>query len=197
MISYTPPPGLTETKFGDGAIWYRNGSKPIRSVSKILNRIYPMPPDLPQWYLDRGKMVHHATTLIDAGTLDWDKLDERIKPFCDAYVSFKDTAKPIIQARELTVVHPSYAFGCRIDAVYEIPGMVLLVITDLKCGMGREDRYWLQVAAGVCALDEANSEKYDIALLNLEKTGRPHFTVAPHPGSWQNRWRQILQEDVA
>jgi hypothetical protein len=197
MISYTPPAGLTETRFGDGQIWYRNGSKPIRSVSKILNVVWPMPPDLPQWYLDRGRMVHAATVLIDNGTLDWDKLDERIKPFCDAYLSFKDTAHPEIEARELAVVHPSLAFGARLDAVYRIPGMALLVVTDLKCGLGKEDRYWCQVAACAMALDELHVHDYDLALLNLDNKGNPHFTVADHPGSWINRWREILEKDVA
>ena len=122
MITYTLPPGCEEYRFGDGATWVNYHGKSIRSISKILNVIYPMPPDLDPWYLERGKMVHHATTLIDAGTLDWGALDERIKPFCDAYQSFIDTSKVIVEASELTVVHPSYKYGARLDRIYTLPG---------------------------------------------------------------------------
>ena len=196
MITYTVPDGLEETRFDDGGLWYRYQGKPIRSVGKILNRIYPMPPDLPKWYLERGKLVHAATVLIDAGTLDWEGLDNRLLPFCHAYRDFIGVAKPVIEASELTVVHPSYSFGGRLDRVFRIPGRDRLILTDLKCGMGKEDRYFLQCAALVVALDEANAEKYDIALLNLDNKGKPHFTVENDPGKWIQRWRQILQDDV-
>jgi hypothetical protein len=197
MIEYTPPPGLHKSEFPDGGFWYWKDGKPIRSVSKILNVIYHLPPGLPQWALERGKMIHAATVMIDSGTLDWQNLDDRLKPFCTAYVDFLATAKPVVEASELTVVHPSYKFGARLDRVYRLPGQARLIVCDIKGGTGKEDRYWLQVAACAMALDDANVHDYDLALLNLDKDGRPHFTTAPHPGSWVNRWREILEKDVA
>jgi hypothetical protein len=197
VISYTPPSGLTWSKFPDGGEWPWVNGKPIRSVSKILNVIYPLPPDLPKWALERGKMIHASACLIDKGTLDWDTLDERLKPFCSAYVAFIDTAHPIIEASELTVVHPSLKFGARLDRVYRLPWQSRLVVTDIKGGTGKEDRYWLQVAACAMALDEGNIKDYDLALLNLDRDGNPHFTCANDPGLWVNRWREILETDVA
>lgn len=195
MIDYKLPPGLVISNFKDGGCWpWRNG-KPVRSVSKILNVIYPLPPGLPAWALERGKMIHSATVMVDAGTLDWDKLDERLKPFVDAYQSFLDTAHPVVEASELNVVHPSYTYGARLDRVYRLPEQSRLIVTDIKGGMGKEDRYWLQVAACAMALDEDHIMDYDLALLNLDKEGRPHFTTAPHPGSYVNQWREILRND--
>ena len=197
MINYKAPDGLKWSAFPDGGTWPWYDGKPIRSVSKILNMIYPLPPGLPQWALDRGRMIHSATVMIDDGTLDWDTLDERLKPFCSAYVAFIETARPVVEASELNVVHPSYSFGARIDRVYRLPGQSRLVVTDIKGGIGKEDRYWLQVAACAMALDEANVQDYDLAILNLDKDGNPHFTCADDPGLWLNRWREILAKDAA
>jgi hypothetical protein len=197
MIDYKLPPECVPYTFGDGALWCNYHGRPIRSISKILNVIYPLPPDLPAWYLERGKMVHHATTLIDAGTLDWSALDERIKPFCDAYLSFIETARPVVEASELTVVHPSYAYGARLDRVYRMPGQARLIVADIKTGVGKEDRYWLQVAGCAMALDEVGVADYDLALVNLDNKGKPHFTCAEDPGTWVERWRKVLAEDVA
>jgi hypothetical protein len=195
MIDYKLPPGLAETIFSDGGRWYKHDGKWIRSVSKILERVYPMP-QIDPWYLERGKMVHHATTLIDAGTLAWEELDERLKPFCEAYKSFIETVHPIIEASELTVVHPSYSFGARLDRVFGLPGQEWLVVVDIKVGMGKEERYWLQVAGCAIALDEGNVKDYDLALLNLDSKGHPHLTVAEDPGTWIAKWRKVLEEDV-
>ena len=195
MVNYQLPPGLTMSKFRDGSgEWPWHNGKPIRSVSRILDRIWPMPPGLDPWYLERGKMVHHATTLIDKGTLDWETVDDRIKPFLDAYQSFIDTAHPIIEAMELNVVHPSLKYGGRLDRVYRMSG---LIVADIKTGIGKEDRYWCQVAALAMALDEDHVNDYGLALVNLDKNGVPHYSEAPHPGSWVNRWREILEKDVA
>lgn len=191
-MTYTLPPGCEISYFGDGGTWVKYRGMPILSVSRILDRIWPLPPDLDPWYLERGRIVHHATTLIDAGTLNWESVDERIKPFLDAYVSFKTIAGPIVEASELTVVHPSYRFGARLDRVYGFPGQSRLIVTDIKTGTGKEDRYWCQVAACAIALDDAHVADYDLALLNLDKSGHPHFTVAEDPGKWINRFREIL-----
>ncbi len=195
MISYTLPAGLTLSHFDDGGTWPWRDGKPIRSVSKILDRIYPLPEKLDPWYLKRGKLVHAATVYIDQGLLSWEELDEKLLPFCQAYNDFLLLVRPIIEATELNVVHPSYAFGARLDRVFRLHDVLRPIVTDIKCGVGKEDRYWLQVAACACALDEEHVQDYDLALLNLDNKGHPHFTVAPHPGSWINQWRQVLEAD--
>jgi hypothetical protein len=194
VIAYTLPPGLTISKFKDGGEWPWHDGKPIRSVSKILERVWPMPLGLDPWYLERGKLVHHGTTLIDKGTLDWDTVDERIKPFLDAYQFFIDVVHPVIEAVELNVVHPSLAYGGRIDRVYRLDR---LTVADIKTGTGTDDRYWCQCAALAMALDEDHVMDYDLALVNLGKNGKPHFTAADDPGRWVNLWREILAKDAA
>jgi hypothetical protein len=46
------------------------------------------------------------------------------------------------------------------------------------------------------AFDEAGADRSELALLNLDKDGKPHLTIADHTGSWLNRWREILRSDV-
>jgi hypothetical protein len=196
VIEYTLPPDLKLSKFPDGGSWPWYRGRPIRSVSKILERIYPMPPGLPQWYLDRGKMVHHATTLIDAGTLDWETLDDRLRPFCEAYRDFIDVVHPVVEASELTVVHRSYSYGARLDRVYKIPGSSKPILVDIKTGTGKEKRYWLQCIGCLMALDEDNALDYEVGLLNLDKDGKPHFDVDTDVGTLLNEWRQVLQDDM-
>lgn len=194
MINYTLPPDLSRYNFGDGGYWFTHRGVNIRSVSKILQRIYPMPADLDPWYLERGRVVHESTTLIDEGKLG--EVDERILPFLSAYQTFLDVARPVMEASELVVIHPSYTFGARLDRVMRLPGREKLIVTDIKCGEGREDRYWLQVAACAMALDEPNVGNCDLALLNLTNKGNPVFTLAPDAAEWVNRWRKVLQEDL-
>jgi hypothetical protein len=198
MISYTPPEGLYKRTFDNGTgFWYWHNGAPIRSVSKILERVYPMPPDLDPWYLERGRMVHSATCLVDAGTLDWKALDTRIVPFLEAYKAFLDMAHPVVELSEETVVHRSYVYGGRLDRVYRFPGQDRLVLCDLKTGSGTEPRYWAQCAGLLLAFDEDHASDYDIALLNLDGKGKPHLHIQTDPGIWIETWRRILQEDSA
>jgi hypothetical protein len=193
VITYNLPPDLNRYAFrGDSGHWFTHRGVNIRSVSKILNRIYPMP-DIDPWYLERGRVVHESTVLIDEGRLG--EVDERIVPFLSAYQTFLYVARPVMEASELVVVHPSYTYGARLDRVIRLPAQDKLLVMDIKCGEGREDRYWLQVAACAMALDEPNVGDYDLALLNLTAK-RPVFTMAEDPAGWVNRWRKVLQEDI-
>lgn len=193
MITYTPPAGLVRYEFSDGGYWYKAGGTSVRSISRILQRIYPLPPDLDPWYLERGKAVHLATTYVDAGSLG--DVDPRILPFVRAYQDFVGLVQPVMEAVELVVIHPSCAYGARIDRVMRLPGQRKLVVTDIKCGSGQGDNYWLQVAGCAMALDEDHIDDYELALLNLRDNGRASFTVAADPSGWVNRWRKVLEED--
>jgi hypothetical protein len=196
MIDYHLPPGLVEVPFKDGGHWFTHDGKYIRSVSKILNRVWPMPPDLDPWYLERGKAVHSATVLIDSGTLDMETLDNRLYAYCSAYQQFLRMAKPTMEAREIVVIHPSYRFGARIDAVLRLPGQNRLIVCDYKCGLGREPRYWMQTALCALAFDEEHIGDYDLSLLNLDGKGKAHFEISDNPATLVNQARKILQDDL-
>lgn len=193
MIEYVLPPGLEITNFEDGGHWYTHHGRYLKSVGKIINTIYPMP-EIDPYYLERGKFVHTACCMIDAGNLDWNALDSRLTPYCKAYQTFLEMSHPIVEASELIVVAPDYTHGGRLDRVFRLPGRERLLVTDIKVGSGKEPRYKLQIAAYALLLGGEHVADYDLALLNLEKNGQPRLTVLPDPGSKVAEWRGILAE---
>ena len=190
-MTYTLPPGLVETHFGDGGIWYTHQGRYLKSVGKILDTIYPMPAGIDPWYLTRGKMVHDATVMIDAGTLGWEALDSRLTPYCLAYKNFIRT-HPVVEASELIVVMSDYSYGGRLDRVFRLPDRERLIVTDIKVGLGKEPRYQLQLAAYALALAGDHVGDYDLALLNLGNNCLSRLTVLPDPGGKVAEWREIL-----
>jgi len=191
MIEYKLPAGLEITHFKDGGHWFTYQGRYLKSVGKILNTVFPMP-EIDPFYLTRGKMVHTACCMIDAGNLDWDALDSRLAPYCKAYQSFLEMAHPVVEASELIVVASDYTHGGRLDRVFRLPGRERLLVTDIKVGSGKEPRYKLQLAAYALLLGGEHVADYDLALLNLEKNGQPRLTVLPDPGSKVAEWRGIL-----
>ena len=191
MIEYTLPPGLEIKHFEDGGHWFSYQGRYLKSVGKILNRIYPMP-EINPYYLTRGKFVHSATVMIDSGSLDWEALDPRLAPYCKAYQSFLEMSHPVVEASELIVVAPDYTHGGRLDRVFRLPGRERLIVAVIKVGSGKEPRYKLQIAAYALLLGGEHVADYDLALLNLEKNGQPRLTVLPDPGSKVAEWRGIL-----
>jgi len=191
MIEYKLPEGLEITNFEDGGHWYKHHGRYLKSVGKILNTIYPMP-EIDPYYLTRGKMIHNATVMIDAGSLDWQALDPRLTPYCKAYQTFLEMAHPVVEASELIVVASDYTHGGRLDRVFRLPGRERLLVTDIKVGSGKEPRYKLQLAAYALLLGGEHVADYDLALLNLEKNGQPRLSVLPDPGSKVAEWRGIL-----
>ena len=190
-MTYNLPSGLVEVPFEDGGHWFTYQGRYLKSVGKILNTIYPMP-EIDPFYLTRGKMIHDATVLIDAGTLDWTTLDERLESYCRAYESFVDMSHPIMELSEQIVVMPDYSYGGRLDRVIRLPGRERLIVTDIKVGNGKEHRYKLQLAAYALALAGDRAGDYDLALLNLGKNAKPRLTVLEDPGTILAEWRGIL-----
>jgi hypothetical protein len=149
-------------------------------------------PAIDPFYLRRGQYVHAATELIDAGTIDWATLDSRLEPYCRAYQAFVDMSHPVIELSEQIVVAPDYSYGGRLDRVFRLPGRERLLVVDIKTGAGREKRYQLQLAAYALALAGDRVADYDLATLNLLKTGQARLTVLPDPGGKVAEWRGIL-----
>ena len=190
-MKYVLPSGLKKIPFDDGGFWYSYHGRYLKSVGKILNKIYPMP-EIDPYYLERGKFVHIATVMIDAGNLDWEALDPRLTPYCRAYQSFIEMSHPIVEASELIVVASDYTHGGRLDRVFRLPGWERLLVVDLKVGSGKEERYWLQIAAYALLLAGEHVADIDLAILNLQKNGQPRLTVAPDPGGKIVMWKKIL-----
>ncbi len=160
--------------------WFYKGDRKVPSMGRILDLRFPMSRWIDPWYLERGSMVHAATVMIDAGTLDWSALDPRIVGYCAAYRRFREIMPCRVLASEHKVCHPSGRFSGRLDRVYEIPGHGMPVVTDIKLGKA-DERYWLQDAGYAKAYDPVSWPGYPRALLLLGATGQPDLRFDPDP----------------
>lgn len=110
---------------------YTLGDRKLISVTQalaILDDRWKVDP----FYLERGSMVHRATAYYDRGEFDEFTWDERIIPYVDAYVKFRqDTGfEPTLIEHKL--YHPSYFYAGTLDRVGNF-GYDLLI--DLKSGV--------------------------------------------------------------
>ena len=84
------------------------------------------------YHMDRGTYVHRATTMIDKGTLDWDGLDDTLRPYCEAYQRSIDDVKREIILSEKPMYHPNYYYAGTPDRVMKRNGLTTLI--DIKSG---------------------------------------------------------------
>jgi len=112
--------------------------KPKLNVTKVLelsglSNYYPRDP----WYLERGKIVHMATVMIDNDTLDWDTVDDRIRGYLEGYGKFIMDTGWKFQYSELKLWHPIYDYCGTPDR--------FLPLLDIKTGEDNEEQlggYW-------------------------------------------------------
>ena len=141
-----------------------------------------------QWHLDRGSAVHAACQMIVKGTLDWEALDGRIRPFCEAFRFFVYLQPGIeVVESERKVCHPSGRFSGRLDLVLRQAGNPRLIVTDIKLGAVGE-RYWLQDACYAQCYAPNGYAEIDRGLLALKYNGMPDFRLddraAEHDAAW-------------
>ena len=74
--------------------------------------------EMREFAMNRGTMIHRATALFDAGTLDWSSLDPRIAGFVRAYEKFRTEVGGKIEAIEHEVVSRRYGYAGRLDRVF-------------------------------------------------------------------------------
>ena len=84
------------------------------------------------YHMERGTFVHRATEMIDKGTLDWDSLDDTLRPYCEAYQKFIDDVKPKIILSEKPMYHPQFMYAGTLDRMVKMNGLTSLI--DIKSG---------------------------------------------------------------
>jgi hypothetical protein len=90
----------------------------LPSVTQVL-RANGMTPEfytrIDPWYLERGKLIHLATEYDDRGTLDEDTVDEVVRPYLDAYRTFRADFRGKITGIEKRMWHPQLGYAGIID----------------------------------------------------------------------------------
>ncbi len=84
------------------------------------------------WYLERGRLIHLVTEYWDKDELDESTVDDRIKPYLDAYIKFrKETDFEPVQI-EFPIFHPVYLYAGKPDMKGPLNGNEVLI--DKKSG---------------------------------------------------------------
>ena len=110
---------------------YRLDGRPIVGVTQalsILDDRWKVDP----FYLQRGSMVHRATACYDKGTFDDFIWDERIIPYVEAYMKFREDTGFKPTYIELSQFHPIYKFAGTLDRIGPLNEHQALI--DLKSG---------------------------------------------------------------
>ena len=163
---------------------YELNGKELPSVTQVLREAGLIDE---QWYndfsRDRGSVVHLATEFLDDDQLDEDSVDERIKPYLDAYRQFKIDSGfeplPIVDqvtgCEVISEAHrfqPKYGYAGTIDRIGMLKSGRKAVI-DIKTGAAHAT-HRLQLAAYQALLDKPG--EYARLVVGLKKDGKYSVT---------------------
>lgn len=117
---------------------YRHNGRTVHSVTQILQHaglidLSMVKEDVLEYRRVLGTAVHRATELYDQDDLDIESLDDRIRPYLDAWIKFKKDTQIVIEENELRLFHPIYRFAGTLDRVGKIGKDRALI--DLKTGL--------------------------------------------------------------
>ena len=82
--------------------------------------------------MTRGSFVHKATELYDRGELDFDSLDDALRPYLDGWIQFRQDYGFVPTEIEKSYISEAYNFGCRVDRIGLYRGEPALV--EIKSG---------------------------------------------------------------
>ena len=142
----------------------------------------------------RGRAVHLATQLLDAGTLDWSSVDDALIPFLNAYENCLKEWGLVPEVREQVVYHPFCLYCGTLDGVYRARyGRVLV---DIKTGEAIPPHAKYQTAAYADAWEATHGgEQLLRGVILLRENGTHDYKTFSDPddlvifNSALNLWR--------
>ena len=97
----------------------------------------------------RGAAVHADCHAYDDDDLAWETVDERVRPYVEAWAAFRRAKGLVPVARERYVYHPMYQYAGIVDGVFGLRRAKrrLRVLVDIKTGDPEDAAAHLQTAA--------------------------------------------------
>lgn len=106
----------------DGGECYEVDGKPMPRVTSVIRGAgLQWIPDDP-WYAAFGTAMHEATRYHDEENLDWDSLDQAIRPRVLAWEKCKSELGIKVLAIEKNVANKTFGYAGRIDRIVRIRG---------------------------------------------------------------------------
>lgn len=121
--------------FDEPSHTYRLNGVVVPSVSQVIAPLYAgvfeaIKPDVLERKRQLGTAVHKACELDDKGDLDEDSLTPELRPYLDAWRTFRATHKVEVIENEKQLGHSGLRFAGTIDRILRIDGEKWLI--DLK-----------------------------------------------------------------
>ena len=148
---------------------YSYGGKQLPSVTTVIKKVLNIEyPDYAIYHATRGTYVHKAIELWFKGVLDFETIDEAVKPYLDSFIKFQEKAKiePVIL--EERFADKNISFAGTVDIVGKVKGKTYLF--DIKTGQ-KQDSYNVQMAGYKKLLNDNDINIDGIYILDLKPTG--------------------------
>jgi len=129
---------------------YRYAGRVLSGVTSIIGAVIPRKHNPGQWYLARGKALHHAIHLLAQGNLDFTSIDESYLGKVNAFQKAQRELKFAVKYSEMMLHSDKLKYAGTIDCVADINGEAVLI--DYKSSY--EASVQLQLAAYWMLLDE-------------------------------------------
>ena len=148
---------------------YSYGGKQLPSVTTVIKKVLNIEyPDYAIYHATRGTYVHKAIELWFKGVLDFETVDEAVKPYLDSFIKFQEKAKiePVIL--EERFADKNISFAGTVDIVGKVKGKTYLF--DIKTGQ-KQDSYNVQMAGYKKLLNDNDINIDGIYILDLKPAG--------------------------
>ena len=180
----------------EGKYW--DGAREVPRVSRILEETGHgfRGPRGSDWHKEKGTLVHRATALYDAGTLDWDSLDATIRPYVEAWKKFKSDTGCKCIAVETILYSEDLDYAGTADRVCVLPKVSgREMILDIKSG-GKTKDHRLQLGAYTAAWADAALPRVSSANVYLKPSGKYSLTLFSPEETAANvaDWLAVLAE---
>ncbi|MHB1692594.1 MAG: hypothetical protein ACYCUW_01745 [bacterium] len=168
------PDGDLRLEFNEEKHIYSYGGKVLPSVTTVIKEVLNIEyPDYAVYHATRGTYVHKAVELYLRNNLDFDSLDENVKPYLDSFIKFQEKAKIVPVLLEERFADKNITFAGTVDIVAKINGKICLF--DIKTGQ-KQDSYKAQMAGYKRLLSDNGVQIDKIYILDLKPE---EFKVLP------------------
>lgn len=120
---------MSDLKLTEGHV-YKVGDRPITGVTSSISTNFGKRDHWNEWHRDRGNAVHLAIHYLVNNRLDWDTVDERIKPRIEAFQKFLGQTGFEVVESELQMFSKKYQFAGTCDLV--LTDGKDLILADIK-----------------------------------------------------------------
>lgn len=134
---------------------------------------------------DIGKALHADAHAYDDNDLDWSTVDERVKPYLEAWAVFRSNTGAEPLTRERIVYHAGLEYVGTLDGIFRLPGVRLLgaarkVLIDIKTGDPEDSGCQFQTAGYVEAYECGAMSRIDRWGVQLVPDRRVPYLIEPY-----------------